>query len=622
MPTPPRTPRPRPARLWGASTRDGLRQVLGRGGPGGRRAPGGGARSRVLRRILAGLGVVLLVTLLWVGVRLLLVRGHLEQARRDVAAAREEVRAGHVELALERARAAGAATAATRGLHRDPVWWLGRHLPLIGSTLVTTEGLADAADDLATSVLPPLAEAADDVRGERIRLPDGGFDLTRVRSAGARLAEAQRVLQATMARVQALPAVVLLGPVGTARDQLLAELRPLEQELNRAGVATRLAPAMLGADGPRRYFLALQNTAEARGSGGIIGAYGVVVADRGRLSLVKAGGDRDLVDQDTSATPFPADLERRWGSFGVTSIWRNANLSPHWPWASQVLQALYSKAYGERLDGVIGLDPAAAGYVLDATGPVRLADGTELTGANLTTFVQQTLYARYPDSGARQAVLTEIQKAIFGALLRGGDPGGLLSALGRASGEGRLLVASADPAEQALLEGTSLGGAVPEEAGPYGALVLTNSSGDKLDFYLDRDVAWDAEACGGPRRTVTLTASLTSNAPSSGLPPYVAGGETINRVVPVGSLQEYVSVYGTPGGRLLSATVDGQEAVVVQDTERGHPVASLYLTLAPGARHTLRVAWDEPSGGPVHPLRVSPLVRPPTLRSAVPACSG
>jgi len=622
VPSPAR--RPRPVRWSGASSRAALARLTRRdrsAEPGERLLRH--RRQVVLRRSLLGALVLLLVLLGWAGFRLLGVRGHLLEARRQVTLAGQEARAGHVAPALAAARSAAAATAATRGLHSDPVWAVARHLPLLGSSLVTAQGLAENADALAAGVLPPLALAAQDLRAENLRLPGGGgMDTARLRDAGSRLTEAQQVLSAAQVSVSRLPDEVLLTPVGTARRQLLGQLADLSRQFAGATTATTLAPAMLGADGPRRYFLALQNTAEARGSGGIIGAYGVVVADHGQLRLEKAGGDRDLLpDYPGSVLPLPPDLDRRWGSFGVGSIWRNANLSPHWPWGADVLEALWKRRTGEVLDGVVGIDPGAAGFVLEATGPVQLPDGTQVSGRGLTEFVEKTLYERYPDSAQRQAVLTIVQRGIFAALVRpGGDPGALLTALGRAAGDGRLLVASAHPEEQQRLAGTSVGGALPAGPGPYAALVLTNASGDKLDYYLDREVTWQADGCTGPRRTATLTARLTSGAPATGLPAYVDGRATINRVVPIGSLKEYVSVYGTPGGRLLSAEVDGAPAVVVDDTELGHPVASLYLTLPPGGTHTLRVVWDEPSEGPVHALRTPPLVRPPVLRTAVPPC--
>lgn len=53
-------------------------------------------------------------------------------------------------------------------------------------------------------------------------------------------------------------------------------------------------PSMLGADGPRRYVAVFENTAEARGTGGLPGAFAVLRAERGRLSFEHFGNDTEL----------------------------------------------------------------------------------------------------------------------------------------------------------------------------------------------------------------------------------------------------------------------------------------------------------------------------------------
>ncbi len=591
----------------------------------GRPRPGGLGPGWTRRAWLCGAVVAALVVLavLWVGLRFVQVRGHLEAARRDVALARDEVRQGHLAAAITAARSAQQATTATRGLASDPVWSLVARLPVAGSTLVVVQGVSRAADELATRVLPPLTAAADDLRAEHLRLPGGGgVDLGRLTSAGASLRSARSAVGDIRATVAGLPSRTLLGAAAGARSTLLEQLDQLDRQFRGAQTAVDLAPPMLGAQGPRRYFLALENTAEARGTGGIIGAYGVVLADHGRLSLDRAGGDGDLPVFSSPQTTISPEFTARWGDFGPAEDFRNANLSPHFPWAATILSALWLRSAHEQVDGVVALDPTAAGALLTATGPADLPDGTRLPGSELTAFVEKTLYQRYADRGQRQDALTAVQRAIFGRLTAaGGDPAPLLAALSRATGEGRLLLASNHANEQAALATTSAGGALPDTPGPYAGLVLTNASGDKLDYYLDRDVSWQAGPCAGPRRTTTLTATLTNTAPASGLPPYVTGEATVGRTVAPYSLKEYVSVYGTAGGQLSHVEVDGQSAVAIPGTERGHPVASLYVTLpAAGGRHTITVTWDEPSSGAVQPLHVQPLVRDASVTSSVPDC--
>jgi hypothetical protein len=82
-----------------------------------------------------------------------------------------------------------------------------------------------------------------------------------------------------------------VAPSVRAAQRSLADL---DASASQARTAAELIPAMLGADRPRRYFMAFQNSAEARGAGGLLGAYGVLEADRGRLRVLRLGSNTDL----------------------------------------------------------------------------------------------------------------------------------------------------------------------------------------------------------------------------------------------------------------------------------------------------------------------------------------
>ena len=66
-----------------------------------------------------------------------------------------------------------------------------------------------------------------------------------------------------------------------ARSQLQGQTSEIAEVLENSALAARLAPAMMGADGPRTYFMGFQTNAEARGTGGLLGGYGVLRFDNG-----------------------------------------------------------------------------------------------------------------------------------------------------------------------------------------------------------------------------------------------------------------------------------------------------------------------------------------------------
>ena len=58
---------------------------------------------------------------------------------------------------------------------------------------------------------------------------------------------------------------------------------------NEITAAVSAGPILAGADKPRRYLISFQNSAEARGTGGILGAYALIELDKGNLKVLQTG---------------------------------------------------------------------------------------------------------------------------------------------------------------------------------------------------------------------------------------------------------------------------------------------------------------------------------------------
>ncbi len=52
---------------------------------------------------------------------------------------------------------------------------------------------------------------------------------------------------------------------------------------------------MMGADGPRTYFMGFQTNAEARGTGGLLGGFGILRFDDGTPTVDTLASNRELV---------------------------------------------------------------------------------------------------------------------------------------------------------------------------------------------------------------------------------------------------------------------------------------------------------------------------------------
>ncbi|MFJ8360412.1 DUF4012 domain-containing protein [Streptomyces sp. NPDC093984] len=581
------------------------------------------ARRRALCILLASAAVPL-AGAVWIGVTGLLARSELLAAQRNLDALRQSVVAAPAHGPARKqqweqsVRSAAARAARAHRLTTGPAWYTAAHLPFLGDPLRTVRGAAYAADRLAGDVLAPLTRAlpvaASDGRGDGI-----SGALMSLQQHAPDLVRAAHVATQVQADVHGLPASTWLPTADRARAVLTRQIDRLAPAMNDASVAARVLPPLLGAQGERRYFLAFQNIAEARGTGGLPGAFALLRADGGRLSFERFGNNTEMepVKPDLD---LGADFNARYAGSDPTHVWPNSNMSPHFPYAARIWAAAWRKHTGERVDGAIAVDPVTLSRFLRVTGPAHMADGTVLTADNVVDLTERVSYARYSDVARRKAFFVDAARAAAGPLITAADDSSrlpaLLVALNDAQRDGRLKVWSAHAEEQSLLETRPYSGTLPNTPGPFAGLVVNNAAGSKLDYYLDRSLVWEAGACSGGRRAVTVTMTLTNRAPASGLPGYVTlrDDKPPYRTRP-GDNRLLLSYYAGAGAAFTGATLDGRPAQLVQGVERGHSVFTLDMELPAGSRRTLVLHLLEPHANGTPTLLRQPLVTP--LRATV-----
>ena len=565
-----------------------------------------------LGALLVGYGIVLAYTAYQVN-------SHLHDLQLSVAVLRADLVATDAPSARvsERLTAVQRDSSAARTLADGAVWGVPASLPWVGRPFVTVRGAAHAVDDLATQVLPELRTAHDDVLGGKLSSGHGSVDLAPLVAAQQPLAHASAATDSILSRVRALPTTGV-GPVDSARATLLSQVTDLSGQLRTARDAVDLLPAMLGARGPRRYLLAFENSAEARGLGGLPGAYAILRADHGKVTFERFGVDSDFAGVTVPTTGLDADFLSHYQGSDVGSIFQNATVSPHFPYAAELMLRFWRAKTGERLDGAIATDPSALALLLAVTGPAHMADGTAVTAGNVVALSEKEAYARFGGGTAeRKRFLVDLAKVVADHVLSRGtsNVGGLATALNRAIGQRRLLVYSASPAEQRRLGAYPVAGMLSDTDGLFSGVVINNAGGNKLDYYLAREVTY-LPACGTARPTATVTITLTNTAPAGGLTDYVAGrSDRPKPAVALGTSRLLVGYYATRGAQFSSPTLDGRPAFLAIDTERGHPVFTATVEIPPGATRTLVLPIEEPvaAKGPVVTW-VQPLVMPQVTR--------
>lgn len=507
-------------------------------------------------------------------------------------------------------------------------WNIVSVVPWLGSPFKTGQQLTDVVFGLATDVLQPSADAGGAVSPDRL-LQGNRVDVQLLRSEEPKLSK----IAADAARLDA-DAIAISEPrylsiLRDARAELQNQTSDIAQLLENTALAARIAPSMMGADGPRTYFMGFQTNAEARGTGGLLGGFGILQFDNGTATVDTLGSNREL-----SGPYAPIDLgpqfDQQYGNANATTDFRNSNTSSHFPYAAQIWKSMWAQDTGVNVDGAVAIDPIALSYILGAVGSVTLPDGEIVTKENVVELTESTAYIRFAaDQTARKNYLQDISKAVVDKMTAGTDsPRKLLDALGKAISEGRIAVWSSSPGEQALLEDTPLAHVVRDDPAPYAEVVINNLGGNKMDYYLKREIEYVADNCEGDRRMSTVTVRLTNTLTDSilaALPDYMAGTEGLPKGLPLtfpkGTMVSSVRLLATKDAKVESLLSNGRRGSFFEAVERGHPVYEVQVAIPPGESGELSFRLSEPTSPGEPGVPIQPLVDSVTAVVSVPECS-
>lgn len=594
---------------------------------GERLASFGAALRRHRRSIALGSLVALVVVAAfigWLAKSGLDAKAGLEQARSNAQQAKTALQQGKSEDASRFAdHAQYHAQQANDATHSLP-WSVAAAIPWLGSPFETGQQISDVVLGLAGDVLKPAAEAGTALSPDRL-IEGSRVDVQLLRDEEPKLSKLSEAAKSLNADAQAIADPRFVSLLADARSQLQDQTAEITGLLENTALAARLAPPMMGADGPRSYFMAFQTNAEARGTGGLLGGFGVLRFDNGTGSVDNLGANTEL-DKPFTPIDLGPEFQETYAFANPFGDYRNSNLSSHFPYAAQIWKSMWAQQTGMNVDGVIAIDPFALSYILGAIGPVTMPDGEKITKDNVVELTESTAYVRFPDDqAARKQYLQDIASEVVTKMTTSvGSPRALLDGLGKAVSERRIAVWSANPAEQGLLELTPLAHIIPDDPAPYAGVVINNLGGNKLDYYLNREVEYVADKCDGDRRNSTVTVRLTSTVPSDPLPDYVATTGGLSPDVPIdlprGTMLTSVRLIATKDATLVSALSNGQRVPAFRGSERGHPTFEVQVAIPPGQSGELSFQLSEPTAPGSPRVPIQPLVDELVPSVSVPRC--
>jgi hypothetical protein len=570
---------------------------------------------------------VVLAIVVGAGLALVLpAREPLLDGRDRMLTGRDRLVAGDAAGAAGAFAEAEAAFVEARDRLGNPRTRLTSYAPIVGRTPDAVSSGAEAGV-LVARAGGVLARATEGLPGGIVSLAprDGTIPIEPFRRLTGPLAEARSLVGRADSILDDAPRRFVPGPVAEAISGFDHQTDEASQALTAAAAITRVMPAFLGEDGPRRYLVGAQNPAELRGTGGIVGPFAVVTVDDGAIDLGPFRDVNILPDPDFSMIEPPGpDYDRIYGRYLRQGSWPNVNMTPDAPSAATMFERMYRAATGDRVDGTILADPLAFARLMQASGPAEVpGTGISVDADTVVDFVSNEAYSLFDDSSERKRILGAVAGAVLGRFLgpgTAGDPIAAGQALVEAAGRGHLVLHASDPEVQAGLEAAGVAGALGTP-GDLFAVVANNAGGNKIDFYARRTVRYSVELFPDGSSAATASARFENTAPASGQPPYVIGPYGFLEDAVAGENLMLVSAYCGPGCTVESYLRDGRSEGIEVHEELGYPFVLSAVRILSGETTDLEyrwrddAAWDGDEYGGTYRLSVpgQPTIRPTRL---------
>jgi hypothetical protein len=471
-------------------------------------------RRRIGTRVLTAVGAVAFVLGLWVAVDAFTARNALETARSSLLDAQTAL--GEQDLARARTRIDAAVVAVARADDRtDGLRWDAiRGLPLVADDARTVKhvievvsaaaGTAQGAMGVMDGVLGPDDALPDVTDGGRIDLEPiralergfAGLDLEPLRASRTRLAtsgDEPRTATATDAREQTLDAAELaLAWIERGRD------------------ATGVAASILGVDEPGRYLVMVQNSGELRGTGGLIGFLAVLEIQDGQMQIGEPEGVapesvvdgselvvRGRFEQEQAPVERSTAFAERYDHIAAGSLLASTNADPDMPTVAPVVLDLYEQRAGERLDGIIAIDPIALQRIQLTVGPVELPQKIQdlapalvhpLPAEQLASMLLVGVYdALGGPTDERRRYQAAVAEASLASLLGGDwDLAAVTQAIAASVAGRNLQLYSRDQDTQDAILRLGVGGALRAQEATDDLLAISanNAAGNKMDVHV------------------------------------------------------------------------------------------------------------------------------------------
>ena len=440
-----------------------------------------------------------------------------------------------------------------------PAWTIASFIPVYGNDIKLVRGVMEQADILAQDAMLPACAQLEDFKLGNL-LSDGTVNLPMLKELISTIQDVEPVVTSSIDAIEELPEPHIVkvkslmekftGPMATAKSTLanINEIAPL-------------LPQMLGDGGTRTYLLMAQQNAELRSTGGLTGSVGTIIVENGKISVGEfSAGGNDYAAEANLFGEVTAEEDALFTNRMAIRI-SDTNFNPDFPRVAHFAKGLYEAGTGQKVDGVIAIDPVFLQYLLALAGGVDVA-GINVNGDNAAALMLHDAYNMLSVEQTDQffsGVAGLAFKQIMGNL---GEVGfsDLFKTLGRGIAEHRFLAWMENPEEEELMTLMGCSGALRDDpAEPELGVYFADETWSKISWYFSSNTHVDEGVKNGDgttsyRVTTTMTNNLTL-AEAANQVDYITGYHP-NKKNRAGMFM-HVYLVAPAGGTISNTTTEG-----------------------------------------------------------------
>ena len=485
-------------------------------------------------------------------------------------------------------------------LEGEPLLWLARRLPWVGSQVEAATELAATGHDgseislTGIEVLRTFNTVESEGEGAL-----GEKAVTFLNTVRPQMAAVEERLASIHERRSHL-GDGLLSPLARLVAEVDGRLPYLDDWIKKYRSADAVAAEILGYRGARTYLILGQDNTELMPGGGLIGVYGLITLDRGKLTDSAFADVGDVINRWQAESggeyieppgPLKRYLLRDWTWNLAVSNW-----SPDFPTAARQALFFFERGGGQAVDGVIAIDFATLEGLLSVLGPVTIADyGVPVSAANVTeeTLIRTRTVVR-PGENKHAFALAVASQVMEGVLTGGHDKlAPLLETLDRLAVGKHIAVYARDSAlEEPLLE-LVWSGEVRDSPGDYLQVAEGSVHSTKLNLVVDQraEVEVHLDSDGDAHNSISIYYENQMDRWAEGRDPALTYDLMLS-----GFYGDYVRLLAPLKADLESVTLNGKEVGAEEiASEAGKASFGRYLPLPKGTRAVLGFSYEVPA---------------------------